>query len=104
MKRIPHKLLQNLADEFWVMRAKFKKDILAPSDEYESLWFDYPDYYGLPKKISGRLSGDFVDSLQGEFFYEMKVHGLSAYKTFFKSRKDLHRHVVRMWKIYGLCD
>lgn len=26
--------------------------------------FDYPDYAGMPKKLSRRLSGDFVDVVQ----------------------------------------
>lgn len=104
MKKIPKKLLENLANEFWDMRAKFKRDILEPSKDIQPLWFDYPNYYDLSKKISWRLDGDFVDSLQGDFFYEMEVHGLLAYKKFFKSKRDLHRHIVRLWKIYGFCD
>jgi hypothetical protein len=103
MKKIPIKLIQNLSNEFWEMRAKFKKDISTPDDD-TVFQFDYPDYYGLSYKVYSRLSGDFVDSLQGDFFGQMEAIGISEYKYFFKSKKDLHRHIVRIWKIYGLCD
>ena len=111
--KCPKKLIENLANEFWEMRLKFKDDslkikqLLGPFDEesdHEPLWFDYPNYYGLSYKVYSRLSGDFVDSLQGEFFGKMQAYGLKEYKKFFRSKKDLHRHIIRIWKIYGLSE
>lgn len=49
--------LQEMVDHFW----SHKKEVL--DDAYV---FDYPDYGGLPKRISNRLYGDLVDSLQYE--------------------------------------
>lgn len=104
MARLPTKLLQNLADEFWAMRKKIKQDVINYKNDPDSdnwIVFDYPDYYGLSYKVNSRLSGDFVDTLQGDMFSELEWNGIKGYKKFFRSKRDLHRHLVRMWKYYG---
>lgn len=41
-------------------------------------WFDYPDYWGMPKSISYKLSSDEVDFIQSETheWYERYIAGL----------------------------
>lgn len=51
--------LQEMIDYFWEQRAQIVN---------EDFVFDYPDYGGLPKRISNKLYSDLVDVLQ----YEVK--------------------------------
>lgn len=55
------------------------EDWLNPDDGL--CCFDYPDYGGLPERISGRLSGDCVDVIQ-----EYVSNDLSGTKIFDSSR------------------
>lgn len=96
----PVKLIEELVNEFWNMRKKIKDDMMS-SDKDDKLWFDYPDYYGLSKKVSNRLSSDFVDSLQGDFFGELLRGGIDRYNKFFKSKRDLNKLINEVWEIYG---
>lgn len=96
------KKIQNLAKEFWKMREKFKSQtILFSNNKREMLHFDYPSYFGLPKRIYSKLSSDFVDSLQGDFFYELQTEGIKKYKEFFHSEKVLYKKLIEVYKIYG---
>ena len=45
---------------FWQMLGTLPQD--EDVDPYE--YFDYPDYCGMPKKLSNKLSGDLVDRIQ----------------------------------------
>lgn len=101
MPRIPNKLLNNLADELWEMRDKYKSALLAPHLNTDVFLFDYPYYGGLSYKVRSRLSGDFVDSLQGELFYKLETERLPAYKEIFRSRRNLRRYLLKLWKIYS---
>jgi hypothetical protein len=42
---------------------RYKKEF---PNNYWDYYFDYPDYFGLPKRISYRLSTDEVDWIQDE--------------------------------------
>jgi hypothetical protein len=102
MPRTPHKLLDNLAGELWEMRKKYKDAFIVSSSLNQNIfWFDYPDYCGLSYKIKSRLSGDFVDSLQSELFYRLENERLPAYKEIFRSRRNLRRYLLKVWKIYS---
>lgn len=50
--------LEPMIDFFWENRKKLK----ARADAGETI--DYPEYFGLPKKISGQFSSNHVDLLQ----------------------------------------
>lgn len=51
--------LEEMIDHFWAQRNKIL------DEDFE---IDYPDYGGLPRRISGKLSVDLVDAIQ----YELK--------------------------------
>lgn len=57
-------LFEELVWHLW----EHRKDIIASDFE-----FNYPDYAGLPKRISNRLSGDVVDTIQET----LKTYGMS---------------------------
>lgn len=50
-----------LVEHLWGMRAQ----VLCKEEDQE-FNFDYPDYGGLPKKISNKLSSEIVDVIQDE--------------------------------------
>lgn len=57
----------------------------CPYDDF----FDYPDYWNMPKKISGRLSGDDVDWIQEE------TYEWHSGKTVLRARAALTAPIVR---------
>jgi hypothetical protein len=65
-----------------------RKEFFAQRPSGGSRDFDYPDYGGLPKRISNRLSSEAVDALQS--ILDMKFLNKRDFaKTYKQSLKDL---------------
>ena len=66
-KKLWYKKFDHMVDWLWKNRSHVieKYDWGKDFDKgFIEIEFDYPDYCGLPKKISYNLTGDFVDIVQ----------------------------------------
>jgi len=68
-------------DFLWKNRKKILDEKLYPDG------FEFPDYGGLPKKTSNKLSGDFVDAIQAAF-YELRENDKTTKPQFAKMCKE----------------
>ena len=75
--------LQKMAKDVF---SKWKNGAPAPQD------FDYPDYGGLDRRISDKLGGEFVDSLQMELgnFERNK----QKFSTAFRNEQSVYSFLV----------
>lgn len=73
-----------------------KKEIIRKAEE-DHWYLEYPDYLGLPKKISRQLSSDLVDALQAQL-----TDCLSENRTFKSFVKDLSETLDDLYGGYDL--
>lgn len=63
-----------MVDFLWSNR----KNLLNEYNEWE---FDYPNYGGLPKKISNKLSGEAVDRIQNLFQFPDRLNTKAKFRS-----------------------
>jgi hypothetical protein len=61
--------VETVIEYFWTNKTRIL------SEEADEVWqFDYPDYGGLPKKISNQFTSAFVDIIQSELIWALQRH------------------------------
>lgn len=56
--------------------------------------FDYPDYCGLPKRISKNLSSDFVDYMQSDVLVSVWNRDEEELELWAKNKKQLVEKII----------
>lgn len=82
------KTFTKAVDYLWNNRKELKKKFYNKDEPkpWEYQVFDYPDYYGMPKRISNKLDGDFVDALQRNTYLLLKGE--------FKTKKEFIKELL----------